>query len=229
MTASFSRSVSATLLSFAIVSAPVGAAPKRAKPAPAKAASLPPRLYDIRGFKLEMPLEDFRKSANPDWPQAKVVCNGDTDEGKKYAPYVSDEETKRGIRKCVWWQTGSYSGVVGLALGPMGTMQYEFSFVKDPIDSVDRLYSYFATIKAFAFGEILELLTEKYGKPAMVAGSVQNGLGAKFDSREAMWANSLSILNAKERWLSVDQMAIMLTSNRLLKVAEPGPAKKNAV
>ena len=194
-----------------------------------KAAPLAPaRLYDFKGVALETPLEDFRKLTHPDGKIGRVVCTGDTviENGRSTlfsSLAISRDEAALGVTKCTWWGK-VYSSLpedtVSLKTPSDGYIfgEYSFEFIIDPRDNKSKFYKFFGTSHSNAYTAIFSALSAKFGASKTTNEAVQNGFGAHFDSKVSTWTNTLSIITVKERWLSVNKLAVMVTDNRLLKI-----------
>lgn len=205
--------------------APAKPTPKR----PANAANaLPPRLYDLKGIALETTLDEFRKLAHPDGKVGRVVCTGDniTEDGRPASLSelsVSQSEAALGVVKCAWWGK-TYKTMpeqsVSLSTPTEGYIfgEYTFDFIADPRDGQKKFFRFFGMSNSNAHADIIAALTTKFGPTKSTTEAVQNGFGAQAPNTVSQWANPLSILTVKERWLSMNKMALMLTDNRLLKV-----------
>ena len=203
--------------------------PKAAPPAPA-------RLHDFKGVALETPLEDFRKLTHPDGKIGRVVCTGDTvienGRSKLFSSLaISRDEAALGVTKCTWWGK-VYSSLpedtVSLNTPSEGYIfgEYSFDFITDPRDNKLKFYKFFGTTHSNAFPAIFGALSAKFGASKTTTEAVQNGFGARFDSKVSSWANALSIITVKERWLSVNKLAVMVTDNRLLKIVTDHEANR---
>ncbi|THD35691.1 MAG: hypothetical protein E7773_10110 [Sphingomonas sp.] len=221
--------------------APARPAPKAAPaaPKPAPAPSAPPRLYDFKGVALETSLEDFRRMPHPDGTSAKTVCTGEKVGNDRYDQEPVDVmifdsiEKSLGVVKCVWVTTNSQymNGLTAglkLAATNYASNEYSFSFIKDPKDGVMRLYEFEGRSNVAVFEDVVEALTGKWGKPVTVAGTVQNKMGASFDQSTSVWSNPLSSITAQSRFSKIDDMAIIMTDTRLLKVVSDARAAKKA-
>lgn len=226
----------ATILSMAILSSGSLAT---AKPLPlSQPSKAAPRLYDFKGVSLEISLDEFRNLPHPDGEVARVVCTGDsvTEDGKPALLselFVKAEDASLGIKKCVWWGK-RYKSLpeqpISLNLPIDGYVigEYSFDFMPDPKDGKMRFFRFFGTSNTNANGAVVSALTTKFGPPKLQVEMVQNGFGAKFPSSTNIWANTLSILTVKEKWLEINKMAIMLTDNRLLQIVSDADAARKA-
>lgn len=236
-----------TSLASSLYAAPLKPVAKKAMPG--KAAHLAPRLYDFKGVPLEISLDEFRGRPHPDGETARVVCTGDKLIENGQPALLSDlaiskAEAAIGIKKCAWWGNPyaeldklfgrkapwRSDGTMALKLPVEGYIigVYTFDFIPDPRDGKMRFYRFFGTSNSKANGDVVEALSAKFGTPRTEVESMQNGLGARFDSATTQWANSLAILTVKERWTEVNKMAIMVTSNRLLKIVADADQKRKA-
>jgi hypothetical protein len=186
-------------------------------------AKKPDLLFDFKGIRLETPLEEFRTLPHPDGSAARVVCTGE-EVGKSYKSepidvrIYSEDERAAGIVKCVWINTSDeFENTSGLDLAGSGyaTFRYSFEFVKDPKDGTMRLFKYSGKTNINAANDINSALTAKWGKPIIKEGSVQSQAGATFPQVTAIWSNSLSFISTETRFTKIDDMGIVMVSNRL--------------
>lgn len=212
-----------------------------AKSAPAPAsAGLPPRLYDFKGVALETSLEDFRKMLHPDGTSSATMCTGEKPAGQYATEPVDvmifdDIEKRAGVIKCVWvavgakydFENGRTAGL-SLAATDYGTIDYSFSFIRDPNDSVMRLFQFNGTANRAIFGDVVEAMTGKFGTPHVEKGSVQNGVGNTFDQTTVTWANPLSSMTIQDRWSKIDNMGILMTDERLYRAIKAARDAKKA-
>jgi hypothetical protein len=223
------------------------AAPPAKPPAkaPAKPVSAPAKLYDFKGVPLEISLDDFRRLPHPDGTaNSRVLCTGEkvaitsTYSSEPTDVMLFDEvERTLGVRKCIWVSTAAESyrragdrQSLSLAGSGYGTIEYNFSFVPDPKDGVMRLYQFYGVSNRNAASDVVEALTTKWGAPKIVNDKVQNRMGASFDQVTALWNNPAASITVQDRWTKIDNMAILVTSNRLADVVKRAKdAKKAAV
>ena len=227
---------SAVLLATTAHGAPVQRKPGASKAQP---AATPGRLYDFKGVRLGIGMDEFRALPHPDGRPAKVVCTGEKAGDDRFASEPVDvmvfnaEEKALGVRKCIWVTTGEQylnGRTSGLAIAASGyaANSYSFSFIADPMDGVMRLYGFDGRTNVSAFGDALEALTAKFGTPRVDKGTIQNKMGNSFDQTTAVWANPLSSLTIQSRWSKIDDMGILMTDERLQKLVRDARAAKKA-
>lgn len=186
-------------------------------------ATPPAATYDFKGVPLEISLDDFRKRPHPDGTPARVVCTGDkTTKPHMMFPVEIHDDTEKllGITKCMWVGTeqGIYKDaprILALPADGYGVSPYTFSFVRDPVDGVTKLFSFSGRSRAIAMLPVLDALSKKFGDASVVKGTVQNGIGNKFDQTTATWDNGAGTLIVQDRNGEIDDMIITMDSIRL--------------
>lgn len=201
-------------------------------------SSVTPTAFDFKGVRLGLSIEEFRNLPHPDGKAGRVVCTGDTVIENGRPALLGDLAVNRfeaslGIKKCAWW--GSVypplpESEVSLSLPSEGYVVgvYSFDFIKDPKDGGMKFYKFFGTSHSNANSDVIAALTGKFGTPRKSVETMQNGFGASFQSANNTWANAKSVLTVKERWMTLNKLAIMLTDNRLLKIANDAEAAEKA-
>ena len=232
------------VMGFGFAVAAAAAPPARAPAkAPAKATTAPARLYDFKGVALEISLDDFRRMPHPDGIEnSRVLCSGEkvaitsTYSSEPTDVMLFDEvEKSLGVKRCIWVSTVAESyrragdtRSLSLAGSGYGTIEYSFGFVPDPKDGVLRLYQFYGTSNRNAASDVIEALTTKWGPPKIVNDKVQNRMGASFDQVTALWTNPAASITVQDRWTKIDNMAILVTSNRLSDVIKRAKDAKKA-
>lgn len=206
--------------------------------------------FDFKGVVLGTSIDEFRKLPHPDADNSQadfrakssvVVCTGEkVAVSNNYSSEPSEvmvfDETELalGVKKCIWAGTDRQYGMAGrsapLSLAGSGyaAYDYSFSFIPDPRDGVLRFYRFEGESNRSAFGDVVEALTAKFGKPNLSHDTVQNGIGNNFDKTTAVWINATSSILTSNRWTEVDKMGIVVSDKRLSDIFEAAKTARKA-
>ena len=187
--------------------------------------------FDFRGVRLGITVSEFK---------ALPILDRDWDDRRapkfvRCGPDDNRERAQLGVVSCEWRTADSQGRFeTSAALQTGGTyvlMTHLLHFIAKPGDPEPRLFRMLFNSNAHAYGEIVDSLTTKFGKPKVADPAlVQNQMGATFNSDTRMWDNGVSTVIAIERSGRIDRMALMygLTSYEAFfeerKKAERGKA-----
>jgi len=193
--------------------------------------------YSLRTFRLGMTLDEFRSTPHPDpgrYGDVRLFCTGDRQLDLLEKSIVvrqdalelrgSETEQKAGIRKCRYFWLADIVGSKewmpgGLVVANIG-VGATFYFLQDRSDPLTyRLFKIHMTSNTQHFEQFLAAYKERFGSPQLLRNeSVQNKLGAVFDSVVAIWKNEDSTIVLQQRGAEgrVDLMPIVYTHDKLI-------------
>lgn len=197
-----------------------------------KAQTINEKPYDFKGIPLEISLSDFRALSHPDGNKAKIICTGEKDEPADIMLFDATDQSV-GMVKCKWIGVGETimsdaDGSVALSDTGYAMYDYSFNFIRDPVDGVTKLYEFEGTTNVDAMTGTVKALSEKWGKPIIVRGSVQNQIGGTFNQTTATWKNSKSQIVVMDRWSKIDDMGVRVIDTRLNNVIEHAKSTAHA-
>ena len=208
------------------------------------AAAQPAENFDFKGVPLEISYDEFRQLPHPDGTEgAIVVCTGEKVAMGRYPSeplevrVYGETENNLGVKKCVWvsgvadeQMLRSAGQVLPLKLAGSGYVAYDysFSFLPDPTDGVLRLYQFQAETNHNAAQDVMLALTQKWGKPVTTKEQVQNRMGASFDRIVATWSKPGASIFVQDRWLKIDKMMMLMSSQRFVDIIAEAEEKRKA-
>ena len=91
-----------------------------------------------------------------------------------------------------------------------------------------RLYEFSGESDISVFGDVVDALTAKWGKPLTASGKVQNRMGSWFEQTTAVWSNALSSITVQSRFNKIDEFGLIVTDQRLSKIISDARAAQKA-
>lgn len=199
------------------------------------------QLYDFKGIRLGITLEEFRSLKHPDDKQSKIVCTGDENSSNIYDLKVYEKtEQALGAIKCKWngysnnLAYDAMNGSLSAANTGYAFYNYTFLFIKNDKNNKLELYKFKGTTNNNAIIGIINALSLKWGTPTINNSIVQNGFGASFDKQTAIWNNGKSIINIEGRNPDIKSMTVEFIDSELQnlyldKFKELNPNKPNGI
>jgi hypothetical protein len=181
------------------------------------------RPYDLRGFNLGIPLDQFRGMRHPDGKNsAKIFCEDNTirSDTRLDRPTIINLDSSYGVILCQFYQPKK--------IGPVSTWdeaefritnfdtEVEFKFI-DGDDEAYRLYHISFSFYSNRWDLLKDAYLSKFGKPTRVeTAPVQNRMGAVFDNEKLIWENADSIIILEKRSGVVDKGSVIYAEKHLL-------------
>lgn len=178
---------------------------------------------ELRGAKLGMGLTEFRQLQWPDvdlksyYPEYPVtVCANDG------VPEYGYAKSKNPLfLKCTWMQP-TYSagkrryGKAFLTIGKSKALSTEYTFVRKTVDEDFLLFRIHSTLNNNYHDYLVDALTKKYGQPSDIkTDTVQNRMGASFESQATTWSLGDNSIFLNQRLLKIDEMVITFINKPL--------------
>jgi hypothetical protein len=185
----------------------------------------PAKLYDIKGDRLGMTLEEYGKAHYSFFPgdrKSKVspsigpYCKDHDDS----LSFLTKDEAAAGVASCA-----NYPILIGTptTVANMPMTGIAFKFFKGHMFDVIAVFKEgdYATVKAAFVG--------KFGAPTSShVNQVQNRMGAKFDDETLTWSNGVSAIELRQRASDLDTSAFSIYIPKMLEEVQallPKPKK----
>ncbi len=213
------------IMRLVIALALVAACSSGALAAPAKKAAAKPSkpsvLYDFKGARLGMTLQEVKALPAPTKPpyessftkygHEKFFCSTDTFSNGKNVDgfYFSKTEEVLGVISCrygrEWTLSSTYTSLHNsfVSIGGFGADDVEYKFLDG------RLFQISIDGSKNMLGDVLDGLTAKFGNPdSVVNDTTQNKAGATFPHTEQTWVNPAATVTVEAPWTKIDNMHV---------------------
>jgi hypothetical protein len=173
------------------------------------------KLYEIKGDRLGMTLEEFGQHHYSSTPaNAKAKYRGfigpycvDHDEPSLF---LNAQEAEMGVVACSPSSSiynPAYARIIGQTQPTLANVPLKgigFKFYKG------HLFSIVAVFEAKDYAALKASFVEKFGSAISNLREVQNRMGAKFDDDTATWANGVSAIEIRQRQTDLETSALVV-------------------
>lgn len=195
--------------------------------------------YEFRGFRLGMPLDDFRKQRFPEAPGARMLCGNDSGSVNLRplgALAVTDDEAIHGIQACGAFTAGniltSGSGslppewsAVATRFGSAPAIPTFWFTSGTAADPQPRLFKITLRANADYWSEFRTGFVARYGKPSTIDHTIySNFRGAKLDNEKLQWSNADSEITLTKRLDGAQRLVAVFVHRQLLAQTQKTPS-----